>query len=204
MSRLEYEGGARFVRPSEIIARLKETRTLLTLTTADFQLFGTAEFQKAAQSGTFISNTEKAALYVMCGNSSANAITEQGTGVGEISHAIDIVLYLRQRDDRGQRADQVCVWFKEYLVRSLFGFEAYEGTQPLIYGGDQFIGTTNVEGYTRTYQFTQTVFVDRDDIIGEGSPLEDFTLIFNEITADAPPFGDTAQKDISVDLPGAE
>lgn len=201
---LTYEGGARFIRPSEVVVRLKATRTTLAMTTADFQLFGAAEFQKAVESGVFISNTEKAALYIMVGNSSAATITEEGTGVGQVSHAIDIVLYLRQRDIRGQRSDQVSVWFKEYLTRSLFGFEAYTGSQPLMYGGDQFIATTGVEGYTRTYQFTQTVYIDRDDVIGEGDPadLDDLTLIWNTLTAEAPPFGEvTPAQELSVDIP---
>ena len=187
-----YEGGARFIRPSEVVERLKATRTTLSMTTADFQLFGAAEFQKAVESGVFISNTEKAALYIMVGNSSASAITEQGTGVGEVNHAIDIVLYLRQRDERGQRSDQASVWFKEYLTRSLFGYEAYDGSQPLMFGGDQFIASTGVEGYTRTYQFTQTVYIDRDDVIGEGSydDLDELLSVWNEVTAIAPDFGE--------------
>ena len=165
---LAYTGGGRFARPSEAIGRLKATRTTLGLSTADFQLFGAAEFQSAIESGVFVKNTEKAALYVMTGNSSATTITENGLGISDVSHAIDCVLYLRMKDQRGQRSDQVSVWFKEYLIRSLMGFVPYDGAQPLMYGGDQFNATTNVAGYSRTYQFTQTVRVEGEDLIGDG------------------------------------
>lgn len=163
-----YMGGGRFARPAEVIQRLKATRTILSLSTSDFQLHGAADFAEAIESGVFVKNTEKAALYIMVGNSSAQTITELGLGSSNVSHAIDIVLYLRSRDDRGQRADQVCVWFKEYLVRSLMGFQAYAGSEPLMFGGDQFNASQNVEGYSRTYQFTQTVFIDGEDLIGDG------------------------------------
>ncbi len=200
---LSYTEGPRFIRPSEAIERLKDTRTLIGSTTADFQLFGVAEFAKALENGAFIQNDEKAALYVMCGNSSSNSITNAGAGVSEVSHAIDIVLYLRMRDARGQRADQISVWFKEYLARSLAGYEAYVGAEPLLYGGDQFVQVQNVAGYARTYQFTQIIHIDRDDLIGDGnaSDLEDFTSIFNEFSSVNPDFEEIAQNDLTVDVP---
>jgi hypothetical protein len=181
-----YTGGGRFIRPSEVIVRLKETRTTLSLTTADFQLFGAAEFQTAMESGDFVKNTKKAALYIMTGNSSATTITENGLGISDVSHAIDIVLYLRMRDQRGQRSDQWSVWFKEYLIRSLQGFQAYDGSQPLMFGGDQFNATQNVAGYSRTFQLTQTVRIEGEDLIGDGDfdDLDEFTELFMTMTID--------------------
>jgi hypothetical protein len=191
MSSLEYTAGSRFARPSEVIIRLRETRGLVSLTSSDFAVIGVGEFQKAAESGDFLGN-RKAALYVLCGNSSSALITDAGLASNEVLHTIDIVLCLRMNDNRAQYSDQVSVWFKEYLCRSLIGYEPYTGAQPLTFGGDVFNNTANVASYLRTYQFAQRVFVDGSDLIGnDPSDLDDLTQIYNELNAIAPDFGET-------------
>lgn len=176
-------GGPVFMRPSEVIERLKATRTTLGLAETDFHIFGAGDFIKAAESGQFMQNA-KAALYVLCGNSSSATITDAGLGSNEVSHTIDIVLYLRLKDNRAQFSDQYSVWFKEYLTRSLIGFN--NGGQPLMFGGDAFNNTSNVADYTRTYQFNQRVFVEGEDLIGDGDADDLYYLmqVFSEIYPD--------------------
>jgi hypothetical protein len=55
-----------------------------------------------------------------------------------------------------------------------------------MFGGDVFNATNNVEGYLRTFQFTQTVYIDGEDLIGDGdvNDLPYLTQIFNEVFLD--------------------
>jgi len=188
---LTYTAGPRFIRPSEVIERLRATRTIVSLAESDFHILGCGEFIKATESGKFIQNAD-VALYVLCGNSSSSLITDAGLGSNEVTHTIDVVLYIRSRDNRAQYSDQLSVWFKEFLTRSLIGYENGSG-QPLTFGGDSFNNTENVAAYTRTFQFSQRVFIEGEDLIGDGSAddLEDFTTIFNTINATAPDFDET-------------
>jgi hypothetical protein len=181
-------GGPVFMRPSEVIERLKATRTTLSLVEDDFSIFGAGDFIKATDSGTFIQNA-KAALYVLCGNSTSTLITDAGLGSNEVLHTIDIVLYLRLQDNRAQFSDQYSVWFKEYLTRSLIGFSTVTNgceSQPLTFSGDSFNNTRNVADYTRTYQFNQRVFIEGEDLIGDGDAdnLPYLTQIFLELYPD--------------------
>jgi hypothetical protein len=183
--------GPRFIRPSEVIERLKETRSLVTLTENDFHVLGVGEYLKAIESGTFIQNSN-AALYVLTGNTASSLITDAGLGSNEVLHQIDIVLYLRPRDNRAQYSDQLSVWFKEYIIASLVGFDNGEG-EPLTFAGDTFNATENVASYSRTYQFSQRVIVDGSDLITDPidpDALDDFLQLFQTMTADAPDFGE--------------
>ena len=196
---LTYTGGPRFIRPSEVIVRLKATRTIVGLLESDFHILGAGEYIKAMDSGKFVQNAA-AALYVLCGNSSSTTITDAGLGSNEVLHTIDVVLYLRAQDNRAQYSDQVSVWFKEFLTRSLIGFDNGFG-QPLTFAGDTFNGTENIAAYSRTYQFSQRVFIEGEDLIGDGSDLEDFKLIFDTMTALAPDFeAETPASETTVDL----
>jgi hypothetical protein len=53
-----------------------------------------------------------------------------------------------------------------------------------MYGGDQFNATQNVAGYSRTFQLTQTVRIEGEDLIGDGDAddLPYLTQIFMELT----------------------
>jgi hypothetical protein len=52
--------GPRFIRASEVIERLKSTRTTLTLTETNFHVLGAGDYLKAMASGKFIQNATAA------------------------------------------------------------------------------------------------------------------------------------------------
>ena len=186
---LTHTVGPRFIRPSEVIERLKSTRDTLTLTQADFHVLGAGEYLKAIESGKFIQNAN-AALYVLTGNSNSSLITDAGLGSNEVLHQIDVVLYIRARDNRAQYSDQLSVWFKEYLTASLIGFNNGSG-QPLTFSGDLFNATENVASYSRTFQFAQRVFIDGSDLITDPidpALLDDFLQVWQRATVIAPDF----------------
>jgi hypothetical protein len=178
------------MRPSEVIERLKSTRTTLSLLESDFHVLGASDLQKASESGDFIQNA-KAVLYVYCASSSSSLVTDAGLGSNEVLHSFGVTLYTRAQDINSQYSDQMSVWFKEYLTRSLVGFDNGNG-QPLTFGGDTFNTTSNVASYTRTFQFSQRVFIDGEDLIGDGDAddLDDFTRVFQTMTANTPDFNE--------------
>jgi hypothetical protein len=187
---LTHTVGPAFIRPSQVIERLKTARTSVGLSESDFHILGAGDFIKATESGTFAQNAN-VAIYVINGNSSSALITDAGLGSNEVLHTIDIVLYIRTRDNRAQYSDQLSVWFKEFLAYSLVGYNGDIG-EPLTFGGDSFNATENVASYSRTFQFNQRVFIDGQDLIGDGDfdDLDDLETIFNTINAECPDFGD--------------
>lgn len=194
--------GPTFIRPSEVIERLRETRALVTLTEADFHVLGAGDYIKAVQSGTFAENSN-AALYVLTGNTSSALITDAGLGSNEVLHQIDVVLYVRSRDNRAQYSDQISVWFKEYIIASLVGFDNGEG-EPLTFGGDVFNSIENVASYSRTFQFSQRVIVDGSDLITDPidpDALDDFLQVWQTMTATAPDFDEiTPETGLDIEL----
>lgn len=184
----------RFVRPSEVIIRLKTIRTALSLTTADFQIFGSAEFDKASESRNFTTGTAPIVMYVMQANSTSNLLHEQAGGESVVTHGIDIALFIRADDMRGQAADEKAVLYKELIIRALYGFEPWSGASLLYYAGDSFQRFANVSDYARVFSFTQSVYIQREDIWGDGiyDDLDDFVTQFTTMNIDAPPVGDVS------------
>ena len=191
----------RFVRPTEIIDQLRTFRDGLGLTDSDFKILGAGDYDRAIDSGTFVQSSSEA-LYVMVSNSSSAVITEAGVGENEVTHAIDIVLYKRLEDNRAQTSDQRGVWFKEFIIRALFGWQPYEGSEPIQFGGDIFNNIRNAADYSRTYQVTQSYRLDQSDVecCGTVDDLDDFTNLYNLICADAPDFGDIAQTELDIEI----
>jgi hypothetical protein len=191
----------RFARGSEVIERLKYVRGVLGLSESDFQIWGSGEYEAAVKASDFMGSA-KCLLVVTVGNSSSAILHEQAGGEGLCNHAIDITLFMRPNDIRAQETDERGVWFKEFVVRSLFGCELWENAPLLYYTGDQFNALQNTALYSRTFRFQQSVFIQREDIHGDGNfdDLPEFLNIFTETNADAPPLGDISQTTLDITL----
>jgi hypothetical protein len=191
----------RFARGSEVIQRLKTVRTALSLSGANFEIWGAGEYEAALKTSDFM-GAAKALLVVTVGNSSASVLHEQAGGEGLCIHAIDVTLFLRPGDIRAQDSDERAVWFKEFVVRALYGAELWANAPLLYYTGDQFNALQNSAVYSRTYRFQQSLFVQREDVYGDGNfdDLDDFTQAFSDFETDAPPFGDISETALDIEL----
>jgi len=185
----------RFARSSEVIERLKYVRGVLNLTSANFSIWGAAEYEAASKTSDFMGNKE-AILCVMIGNSSSNTLHEQAGGESLCSHNIDVVLFRRVDDIRGQSSDERSVWFKEFVIRALQGFEPWTNAPLLFFSGDQFRELRNVAAYARVFTFSQSVYIEREDIEGDGDfdDLDDFLKLYTDMETQAPPFDDVSDK----------
>jgi len=189
----------RFVRSSEIIDRLRDYRAIIGMTDTDFKVYGSAEFQKALDAGKFV-QTAPATLYVMIGNSSSSVLSLAGSGTDVITHSVDIVLYHQLKDNRGQYSDEASVWYKEFVLRALFGWEPYEGSEALQFGGDVFNSTEGASSYSRTYQFSQQFTIDQSDIEQQDGDCVDFLNLYVYNNAITPPSDDIAKTELDIDI----
>ena len=191
----------RFARPSEVIDQLRTFRDSIGLSNADFPVFGAAEYNIAQESGRFVQNA-RAALYVMVGNSSSGVVSDVGSGVDDVTHSLDVVLYQQLEDNRGQFSDEKSVWFKEFVLRAIFGWEPYSGSEPLQFNGDFLNGLSGASSYARTYQFSQAYTLDQSDVESGGSfeDLADFAQMYVYNNAIAPPSDDIAETELDITI----
>jgi hypothetical protein len=114
-----------------------------------------------------------------------------------------VVLYTRSKDNRAQHSDQLSIWFKEYLIASLVGFDNGDG-EPLTFVGDVLNSVENVASYSRAYQFSQRVIVDASDLITDPvdpDDLDDFLQVWQGMTAIAPDFDEvTPETGLDIEL----
>ena len=191
----------RFARASEVIVRLKTVRTALTLTSANFDIWGAGEYEAALKTSDFM-GAAKALLVVTVGNSSSSILHEQAGGEGVCSHAIDVTLFLRPNDIRAQETDERAVWFKEFVIRSLFGCELWADAPLLFFTGDQFNALQNTAVYSRTFRFQQSVYIQREDVFGDGDfdDLNEFLQMLADFETDAPPLGDISETSLDITI----
>jgi len=194
-----------FTRPSQVIARLREVNALGVAGVAGWPTFeihgaGANELvDLAAEHNT------PAALFVVVGSSNGIPTTLNGDVPTTVTHTFDIYFGQLMQDIRGSQADEWSVFYKEFLIVALHGYEFLDGQTPLYFATESPVTVDGHAIYLRAYQFAQEIEIRRSDLdfgLGEWADLEWFQKFVADLTFEAPPLGDTDTVVVTAEPPG--
>jgi hypothetical protein len=162
-----------FIKPSDVIKRIKET-ILAAEATLDLppgfdsyanRVAGSAYLEDITETG--IQNLKSPSCFVTLtdGTTTTNVIE---TVDQDIFHGFDIIVILDTEDRRKQTAEENIIAFKEILLYCLNGWEpvGYECSSPLRFVGDATVFSDKAK-YIRVFTFMQdTRFIASKDGLG--------------------------------------
>ena len=197
-----------FIRPSQVVTRLEETRALLTAKNPTLPAFKIMEVEDGQVQDELADSDaaapEETVLYVANGLSTGSLITDAGFGPTEIDHGITVGIAIGTRDEHAQYAIEWATLLKEFLVLSLHGWEWQAGYTPLRFTTESLFRVKGRAIYFRTYDFSHTStleFSDVDDAFDLFDQLDDFLELYGDIEGKLLPSSDTVEIAARLDIP---
>lgn len=194
-----------FTRPSQVIARLRAVNALGKANVTGWPTFEVHSAGANELAELALEHNTPACLFVMVGSSNGTPKTFGGVVPTTVTHTFDIAFGYKMSDIRGSQADEWSVFYKEFLITALHGYEFISGQTPLYFSSESPVVLEGHALYIRMYQFAQEVEVRRTDLdfgLGDWDDLEWFRTLVAEIEAEAPPFGDTAAITVTAEPAG--